>query len=190
VSINTTLVKKTRLDLLETFPKNAVIAELGTFAGDFAKQILYTCKPSRLHIVDLFYGQIQSGDENGNNVRRLDMGDIFFKLQGELKGNPVSLYRSDSIDWLSSQKPESLDAVYIDTSHTYKQTAGELSSAMLCVKSGGIIAGHDYDSAFEVIPAVKEFCERYSLDLEIWDGDEIPSFSIRADWRSLGCGAQ
>ena len=60
-------ILQTRNDLLKIIPKNLKIAELGVFKGDFSKLIKSICNPLELYLVDVFQGDIGSGDKDGNN---------------------------------------------------------------------------------------------------------------------------
>jgi hypothetical protein len=62
--------------------------------------------------------------------------------------------------------------VYIDTSHAYEQTVKELELCRHKVKSGGIIAGHDYcqgsiarSISYGVVQAVHEFCTTHDWEM-------------------------
>ena len=59
---------------------------------------------------------------------------------------------------------KSLDWIYIDSNRQYETTKSDLNLALLKVKDGGIIAGHDYTRGnpytgvpYGVIAAVHEF---------------------------------
>lgn len=45
---------KDRFELLELLPRGLVIAELGTFVGEYAQKILELAQPKELYIVDIF----------------------------------------------------------------------------------------------------------------------------------------
>jgi predicted O-methyltransferase YrrM len=54
-------------------------------------------------------------------------------------------------------KDESLDAVFIDADHSYEAVKMDIQNWMPKVRRGGILAGHDYNSAWPgVIRAVNE----------------------------------
>lgn len=174
------LIKKKRIELLETWPKRARVAEIGVFAGDFSAQILRICKPSRLYLVDLFFGSVVSGDEHGHGMRELDMNAQQHVLERQFLAQPVTVVRSDSVKWLASQAPGFLDAVYLDTTHTYDDTLAELVSSKSAVRDGGLICGHDYscEKFPGVVQAVNEFVMTYGMALEIWCADGLPSYRI------------
>lgn len=174
------LIKKKRTELLETWPKNGRVAEIGVFAGDFSAQILRICKPSRLYLVDLFCGLVLSGDEHGHAMRELDMNAQQRVLERRFLAQPVTVVRSDSVKWLAGQEAGFLDAVYLDTTHTYDDTLAELAASKSTVRQGGLICGHDYscDKFPGVVQAVNEFVLTHGLSLEIWCSDGLPSYRI------------
>ena len=169
-----------RLAMLETLPKHGVCAELGVLKGDFSEEILKRCHPKRLYLVDLFKGNVSSGDQDGKNWVHVDMGNMRWVLETRFVNTPTTIVASDSITWLLAQPRGSLSWVYIDTSHDFEQTAGELIAARDAVMDGGFICGHDYDKAFPgVIKATENFCSYYGLKLELWEGDAITSYKIK-----------
>lgn len=169
---------KTRLDLLGEVPKNATLAELGTFSGYFADEILLRCHPQHLYVVDLFEGVVGSGDENGENFRSLNMGLMMPNLERHFGGKPVTVVKSDSVSWLLGQHG-TLDLVYIDTIHDFKQTLAELVASARATKRGGWICGHDYSERFPgVAQAVDLFCSAFGVPATIYGGDKLASFKI------------
>ena len=61
---------------------------------------------------------------------------------------------------------ESLDAVFIDADHSYEAVKLDIQNWMPKVRKGGILAGHDYNSAWPgVVRAVNEiFPEAQKID--------------------------
>lgn len=180
--LHITVHQLTRLDLLQSLPRGGICAELGVFAGEFSGMILAIVKPDVLHLVDLYAGSIVSGDENGNNMRRLDMAAQLSVIADLFKDTAASPIRAASWAWLERQEPHSIDWVYIDTDHTESTTARELAAARRAVKVGGFICGHDYSPRFpSVIIAVNAFAQQHGLTIELFTGDKIPSYKIRND---------
>ncbi len=167
------LPTRTRLDLLNCWPKWCRIAELGVFKGEFSEEILKRCEPLELYLVDLFQGKYQS-----NNLWA-DMGEEYQRLIGLYRNsNTVKVVKSDSVFWLMSQPKGSLDIVYIDSSHDYEDTLCELIASRNAVKHGGLICGHDYVPQWGVIRAVTFFCRRFNLMVDVWNSEAYPSFCI------------
>jgi hypothetical protein len=159
--------------MLNCWPKWCRIAELGVFKGEFSAEILKRCEPLELHLVDLFQGKYQSAN------LWADMGDEYERLKELYQSSKiVRLVKSDSIRWLLSVPPGSLDIVYIDSSHMFEDTLFELFASRIAVKKGGLICGHDYVPQWGVIRAVTYFCTRMNLMADIWASEPFPSFCI------------
>jgi len=59
-------IYNTRVDMLYRVKPNSVIAELGVYKGDFSQQILDSCQPQKLVLIDMWANYpIQSGDADG-----------------------------------------------------------------------------------------------------------------------------
>lgn len=72
------------------------------------------------------------------------------------------LQRGDGVESAVLFDDQSLDMVFIDSDHSYEGMVRHLEAWPSKVKSGGIVAGHDYDpSAWPgVFRAVNEWCAR------------------------------
>jgi predicted O-methyltransferase YrrM len=69
----------------------------------------------------------------------------------------VNLIKGYSLDIVNTYKDESIDFCFIDASHEYNDVKADLIAWLPKVKKGGILAGHDYDRAWQgVISAVDE----------------------------------
>lgn len=176
-----TRVLSTRRDLLQLLPPNPVIAELGVFAGEFSREILHDLPTCDLTLVDLWSGRHGSGDKDGKNFVRLDLTGMDKLLARSL---PARVIKISSTSYLTGLPKESLDAVYIDASHTYDDVTKELNLARTRVRKGGFIMGHDYhclDGEWDfsgVKRAVDEFVEREGLVLDFLTKDNCQSFAI------------
>jgi hypothetical protein len=63
---------------------------------------------------------------------------------------------------------EELDFVYIDAAHSYQSCMNDIVSWYPKVRTGGILAGHDYQNDnFGVKRAVDEFVAGHSIDLNV-----------------------
>ena len=67
--------------------------------------------------------------------------------------------------------PETLDFVYIDSSHEYLETLEEIVLWWPKLKSNGLLCGHDYCNGPEVKKAVDEFVLIMGLELSVTDWD-------------------
>jgi 23S rRNA U2552 (ribose-2'-O)-methylase RlmE/FtsJ len=168
-----------RFDLLDLMPKNAVVAELGVDKGAFSHEILTRTQPERLHLIDVW------------NTERYHQGlknEVQIKFEKQIASKQVILNLGLSTDVVNDFPDNYFDWIYIDTEHSYKVTKAELEKYAVKMKSGGIIAGHDYINGiwvnltrYGVIEAVAEFCNNYNWELIYitMDYNEPPSFAIR-----------
>ena len=82
----------------------------------------------------------------------------FLQVQSKAKklGN-VELIRKSSLDAVKDFKDDSIDVVFIDAIHTYKDCKDDINHWLRVVKKGGTLSGHDYSvKFFGVIMAVNE----------------------------------
>lgn len=178
---------KTREELLTRIPKFSISAEIGVFSGDFSQNIIDIVNPRVMYLVDLFSGQMISGDKNGENIRQINLYQSYFNLFKRYLNNPsVRLYRGPSAHFLALLPDDYLDFVYIDGDHSYQGAKMDLELARNKVRSGGYICGHDYTSKFPgVIQAVDEFCCAHKISLELTEEDKCPSFLIENTHKKL-----
>ena len=124
----TDLVKDCRVfgsrhDMLDGLPMGGVVAELGTFKGEFARAILHRCRPRELHVVDIDYS--------------------FF--DAELGRDPrVTCHTGLTTDVLAGFPDEFFDWVYVDADHSYKAALADAMTAAGKIKIGGLIVFNDF----------------------------------------------
>ncbi len=161
--IEDTKLVPNRTVLLEHFPKNAVVAEVGVDEGRYSEKILAITKPRTLHLIDPWdskrYGQGK-------------MKAIGRKFKNQIDAGQVVVHRGRCADVLKEFEDDYFDWVYLDASHRYRETLDELELCHLKVKSGGLIAGHDYSAGnvdraihYGVVEAVNEICNKYDYRL-------------------------
>lgn len=168
-----------RKKLLELLPKNGMVAELGVAAGCFSSDILNYNKPKQLHLIDI-WGSDRYNEGLLDNIKK-----IFVQ---EISSKEVLIHRKLSHHAALDFPDEFFDWVYIDTTHSYAQTKLELELYAPKIKSGGIIAGHDYimgnwgkSFKYGVIEAVHEFCATHNYEFKYltMDLSENQSFAIK-----------
>ena len=149
-----------REQLLESLPKQAIAAEIGTQYGEFAEKIMLSTQPQKLHVIDLdlsllhanmeYRPSVQAGQENGSVV--LHQGD---------SSTTIDTFPDGYFDW-----------IYIDGDHAYEGVKKDIEKAYPKVKSDGLLIFNDYThwSPYEMIPygvprAVNEFCISHNWEL-------------------------
>lgn len=160
-------------------PENTIGCEIGVFEGDYSQVLVDSGKFKELYLVDTFRGFVFSGDKRGQNVKKYKDSSVLFDHNKNRfsKYDFVKVIKEDGVSFLNRMKNK-LDFVYIDTIHTYPQTKKELESAYAAVKTGGIISGHDYNEKHYsgLVRAVKEFCLKYNLELNVTNKDGLESY--------------
>lgn len=172
-----------REELLKYIPQGSVTCELGVAAGGFSRLIFDTIRPEKHYMIDAW---TISGRYDESTY-----GIVLGLFARELAEGTAEILRGPSWQTLAGLPDNSLDFIYIDTSHSYKNTVLELEVARTKIRAGGIIAGHDYkigrfvpEKAFfleyGVIPAVNEFMARHDWRLKYltFEPHQTYSFAI------------
>jgi Methyltransferase domain len=157
------------------FEPGMVGAELGVFKGAFLDHLL-SSKPKHLYAVDPWYRQGPQwnwADGEKSTVRALIR--ILDAFAEEISAGLLEPRLELSQEFLAQLPDDSLDWVYIDTTHSYKQTLIELELSCRKVKAVGIISGDDFYSDenhvhYGVYKAVTEIVTAGKLRLLV-DGD-------------------
>jgi predicted O-methyltransferase YrrM len=83
--------------------------------------------------------------------------EAYANLKPLIDLNVINLIKGNSLDVVSKYEDNSLDFVFIDGSHEYEDVKADILAYLPKVKVGGILAGHDYDNAWQgVVKAVNE----------------------------------
>jgi len=168
-----------REKMLKLLPKNGVITELGVDKGDFAFKISSFTQPKKLYLIDTW---------DSERYNKNKMNYVTKRFQKEIDAGIVIIIRGTSEKELKKFENGYFDWVYIDTSHSYKQTVKELELCRTKVKDAGIIAGHDYCQgnitealAYGVVQAVNQFCIKYDWEFIYLthETDRTLSYAIR-----------
>jgi cephalosporin hydroxylase len=183
-----------RIELLKKisfeFP-NGKGAEIGTFKGEFAKEILQNWGGT-LYMIDVWRplgGEYL--DASNHAVHSTAYSETMNNISGyEDRGIMVRATSEIAADMFGR---ESLDFVYIDANHAYDFVVQDIKLWYPKVKSGGYLCGHDYininwyddpnflenkkdkhiwngnfyHGVFGVNPAVDEFCKKFNFDLAV-----------------------
>lgn len=139
-------------------------AEIGVEEGKYSK-ILLEKNPS-LHLYAIDAWEVYDGYRE--HVTQDKLNDIMEKARTNLFGLNCELIQAYSVEASQEFRDESLDFVYIDGNHDFKNVANDLCSWHRKVKIGGIVAGHDYikkknSHSFHVPYVVDAFVEAYKI---------------------------
>ena len=112
-----------RIEMLRRLPQGGVVAEIGTYQGDFARVILDIMAPSRLHLADI----------------------TFSLCRADVLADPrVERHEGLSVPFLQSCADGSLDMIYVDADHGYEAVRADAAAAAPKVKPGGFLVFNDF----------------------------------------------
>ncbi|MEO8584019.1 MAG: class I SAM-dependent methyltransferase [Flavitalea sp.] len=161
--ISNLIVIQNRTELLKLLPKNAIVAEIGVDKGEFSEEIMAVCKPEKLHLIDVW---------DSKRYHHGLMAQVQRKFEDQIKNGCVEINLGFSTDVGAKCNDHYFDWIYIDTDHSYLTTKSELEIFSQKLKSGGIIAGHDFVQGnwitgyrYGVIEAVYEFCNAFDWEI-------------------------
>jgi hypothetical protein len=142
---------KQRLFLLQYLPPNSTGAELGVFTGLFSAVISRQQKLSKVTFVDpwwTLYGERYPDWGSYTDYGRLRTRQAFETAKRRiLFGFPNRFVEvASSHEWLECQPDESLDWIYLDSTHTYDGTKRELKLLNRKLRETGLICGDDWQS--------------------------------------------
>jgi SAM-dependent methyltransferase len=145
--------KQERARLLAMFPKGGVGAEVGSWKGDFASQLLTVTRPRQLYLIDPWehreedaYEHALFGGEAGDGHAKMEAvyRGVLDRFGAEIEHGQVFVRRSRSGEAAADLADDSLDWVYIDGDHTYDAVKADLEAYHRVVRPGGLLAGDDY----------------------------------------------
>lgn len=155
--------------------------EIGTHRGDFTKVLADTWSAhlnspnGALFTIDNYHIGYSHRDPIAsiNRNRNLDQRAAYVNL---LEYHQKILFvHEDSVIAANRFQPNSMDFVYLDGNHEREYIEQDLKMWWSKIKSGGILAGHDWDCQRNpgfpwretVRPAVCEFAERHRVPVYI-----------------------
>lgn len=137
---------KNRLALMKAMPRNSVGVEVGVCIGEFAEEIFKTNPPRIFYGVDHWDAPINP--ETDSAFRKEQRERLWRTMHRFSKRIMTGQYRPlcmKSVDAAKLFETGMLDWVYIDAHHSYGAVSEDLTAWYPKVKSGGIVAGHDWN---------------------------------------------
>eukprot|EP00197_Chlamydomonas_leiostraca_P004665 CAMPEP_0202866250 /NCGR_PEP_ID=MMETSP1391-20130828/7284_1 /ASSEMBLY_ACC=CAM_ASM_000867 /TAXON_ID=1034604 /ORGANISM="Chlamydomonas leiostraca, Strain SAG 11-49" /LENGTH=268 /DNA_ID=CAMNT_0049546183 /DNA_START=279 /DNA_END=1082 /DNA_ORIENTATION=+ len=177
--------------MLESMGGFHVGVELGVQRGLFAKQMLQTWPScSKYYLVDIWHQQTNYNDlANVADQEQLRIYNEAHQNLAEFRSKTVFLknYTRDALQFI----PGHVDFIYVDARHDYCGVMEDLTMYWPKLRPGGIMAGHDYNTALDVWPdqdwalcmngtkiysavqgAVNDFMVRHGLTLSVTWGED------------------
>lgn len=149
--------------LAEMLPKDGLLVEIGSFAGESTRVFLEA--GLRVHAIDPWDNESRdrlhegARDYNPSHRWHFEMETVeqaFDQLLSQFYGR---LTKKKGYDWdfVEEYGSGSLDAIYLDSVHTYPDTLGAIRRWKSKVKYGGFFCGHDFAECFSGVQcAVRE----------------------------------
>ncbi len=141
---------RSRMFLLRFITRGSVGAELGVFTGLFSSILAHRTDAAHITFVDpwwTLYGDYYPDWGAYTDFGRLKTRAAYAAAQHRVLRHITQkrcLEVTSSVEWLAGQADESLDWVYLDTTHSYEGTKQELELLKRKVKDGGFILGDDW----------------------------------------------
>jgi hypothetical protein len=172
---------RARQFLLNFLPAGSIGAELGVFTGLFSAVLARNRRISKVTFVDPWWEAF--GSHYPDWGAYTDYGRVstqsayeIAKIRIKQAGLPNRIIEIGySYNWLAAQPDESLDWVYLDSTHNYEGTKRELELLDYKVNDTGLILGDDWQTERNhihhgVCLAVNEFVKASNFEL-IMAGD-------------------
>lgn len=124
-------------ELVRSLPEYAQVLQIGAGAGTSSLAILEARADVKLFTIDI---------ENGDSP----LGSLFAerKVVGDAGHiDRLTQIHGDSKSIAAHSRLMSFDMIFIDGDHSYEGCAGDINGWMPYLKSGGIMAIHDYNKA-------------------------------------------
>ncbi len=157
--------------------------EIGVYEGWFSNYLLTYWRGRRLISIDPWRAL---GDEYQDACNREQpiMDQFYHRAQQLLRnhGERSEIWRMTSREAACRLGDEALDFVYIDAQHHFEAVREDLELWHPKVRSGGLLAGHDYmdgDFAFGrfgVKSAVDQFAQKHHVRIELTRENNSPSW--------------
>lgn len=154
-------------------------AEIGVWEGEFARTI---CAETHAFLYAVDPWEIQEGYiEAKNDAAR--MAEAYRKASEALRPFPHQMMKSTSVEAARQMADRSLDFAYIDGNHLREHVIADLKAWAPKVKTGGVLAGHDYrlkspKPFIQVVEAVNAYTEDHQISpWFVFAADKSPSWA-------------
>lgn len=143
-------------EMVDTFPSGSHFVEIGSWKGKsavaMAVEIINSGKQIYFDCVDPWYDRVEDESEeyfknyNTGYDNRVDsLYETFLKNIDPVR-EYITPMRMTSMEAVELYEDESLDFVFIDGNHEYEYVNEDIQKWLPKIKSGGVLAGHDYSS--------------------------------------------
>lgn len=191
IGINPTQVANvSRLDLIRWFRELnfKVGAEIGVAHGELSKIICEINPQVKLYGVDAWKSYKGYSDYTRSKTFEYMREHTLKVMRPYIERGRYEVVEKWSTDAAKDFEDGSLDFVYIDANHQDPYVTQDIKAWAPKVRSGGIVAGHDYVRIKRVDWAVKDAVQKYTKDHEfVWfvlGRDEVKDGEVREGSRT------
>jgi predicted O-methyltransferase YrrM len=128
-----------REDLYKLVSRGGRIAELGVDNGYNAAALLWICQPSELCLIDGWIAFPEFGKDFDADEQQAK-----YEFVCRSATERCRVIRARTHEAVTRFPDEYFDFVYIDASHRYEDVRQDIEDWWPKVKTGGMLAGHDY----------------------------------------------
>jgi predicted O-methyltransferase YrrM len=151
---------------------DGVVVEVGCYIGRSLRHIAPTAlaNGNKVYAVDLWDWEKMDDGIKAQLPDPIDVFAIFrVNMVQERLFDHIEVIREDSVVAAADFEDESIDLVFLDTSHDRDHLKAEIEAWRPKVKYGGTIMGHDYGQMFDgVVNAVLTCLGPPSLSRTVW----------------------
>jgi len=139
-------------------------AEIGVARARFSQYVLRHMPDLKLYAIDAW----QLFDGNVNNRSQQYMDESYAITKNKLAPYKAEIIRDWSMNAVRKFADESLDFVFIDAAHDYKNASDDIREWSKKVRKGGLVCGHDYSRSYKpeivkVIEAVDDYIKEQNI---------------------------
>lgn len=167
-------------DVLNEFGMVGHAAEVGVLWGAFSAHVLRKWNGEKYYCVDPW--EHQSQEEYREFNENTDYDQCFRQVSQLAESDQrIVILKGLSTEMVKDVPKCSLDWVFIDGNHTYKNVLEDMELWFNRLKIGGILSGHDYlhkpeyPACCEVKPAVDRWMKDHNIQFVI-DKGSLPSW--------------
>ena len=151
-------------------------AEIGVYRGDYSLALCEGIPGLRLICVDRWCPYVSG--KSGKTIFRSSI-PAYKEAQTRLALYDATLVKLDSLLAAKDVPDKSLDFVYIDADHWFQAVVADLAAWVPKVRSGGVVAGHDYDRVLGADNRVRHAVAGWTAAHEILPWFVLGRFKIR-----------
>ena len=165
---------KNRTELAKYFSEQGfkVGAEIGVAQGYYSRTLCQQNPNLKLYCID-YWGPYPGYSDFFRD--ETVPGRMYEEAKKNLEGLNCEIIRKLSVDASKDFKDESLDFVFIDGGHDYKNVNADIRAWTPKVRKGGVVSGHDYyvtkTGNTGVIKAVDDYVKEFGYELKLTDWD-------------------